>query len=366
MTSSSGIPEADRPANRLEGLTLDDGWVVVERIGPIPESTGGNFSSSYRVERDGEQAFLKAVDFVSALQSDDPMRELEVLSTRFNRERDLVFGCEAGRMKNVIRVLEVGQLRVPEGGPNPQVSYLVFEMADGDIRRFRALQESIDVAWIFRSLKHAAMGISQLHAAGISHQDLKPSNLLTFQEDATEKIGDLGRATQVGVDGPFDNHIFPGDTSYAPPEFFYGSVSPDWDIRRKATDLFQLGSLMFFQFTGVNVVGPLFDLVGPVFTPIVSGGEWDGSYDDVIPHLRAGIGELALSLPALDDPELDERMATTFKCLCEPDPRLRGHPRNHADRYGNPYALDRFVSGFSAMAARTERKIRLAELASGE
>lgn len=62
-------------------------------------ATGGCFSQSYRVISDnGQEAFLKALDYTSALQeSEDPARVLAALTAAYNHERDLLARCHAPR-----------------------------------------------------------------------------------------------------------------------------------------------------------------------------------------------------------------------------------------------------------------------------
>ena len=65
-----------RPAASLVGITTPDGWTIMSAISRPPGATGGHFSCSYIAERDGERAFLKAIDYVAALSAPDPARAL--------------------------------------------------------------------------------------------------------------------------------------------------------------------------------------------------------------------------------------------------------------------------------------------------
>ena len=58
-------------------------------------------------------------------------------------------------------------------GPST-VQYIVFELADGDVRSVISAADDLDVAWAIRSLHHMAVGLAQLHRTGIAHQDVKP------------------------------------------------------------------------------------------------------------------------------------------------------------------------------------------------
>src|SRR6185437_7605631 len=170
------------PAELLAGLSLDGGWKVTERITAGPDATGGVFSVSYIVESaHSGRAFLKALDFSKA----------------FNFERDILQKCADRRMDRVVRAIGDGNVRTTATSGGGVVQYLIFELADRDVRLQLSLSSKVDLAWKLRSLHHIATGLMQLHSAGIAHQDLKPSNVLVF-EGKTSKVSDLGRAAYQG------------------------------------------------------------------------------------------------------------------------------------------------------------------------
>src|SRR5947207_5815377 len=118
--------DALRPADKLLGLDLVNGWIVKKRIDKHPVGTGSNFSVGYIVENPyGQQAFLKAVDFSRALAEKDPARELQKLTETFNFERDLLEKCRKKNLNRVVRALEEGTVEI-DGLPVP---YLIFELA---------------------------------------------------------------------------------------------------------------------------------------------------------------------------------------------------------------------------------------------
>src|SRR5690606_38946951 len=81
------------------------------------------------------------------------------------------------------------------------VYYLIFELADGDVREHINFSDSIDIAWKLRSLHNIVTGINQLHSIDIAHQDIKPSNVFVYDK-LTSKLGDLGRSLSREIEGP--------------------------------------------------------------------------------------------------------------------------------------------------------------------
>lgn len=338
-------------AAQLVGLDLPGGWTVVELFEPGPNPTGGHFSFGYRVQRDdGAGAFLKALDYSSALRAPNTAQALQAMTTAYVFEVDLLRLTHARGCDRIVRALGDGELDV-DGPTGPErVSYLIFELADGDVRKAMDTLERIDTAWKLRSLHHVATGIRQLHDQGIAHQDLKPSNVLVF-EQSSSKVGDLGRAAQRGGFSPFDDSQVAGDRTYAPFELLYGELAADWAARRQACDLYLLGSLAVFMFSGAGVTALMTAELADEHKPHV----WGDAYVAVLPFLRDAYNrvmeqfEASLQVDEAIRPELLARI----RDLCDPDPTLRGHPVTRA-RAGNSYALERHVAAFNLLARRAE------------
>lgn len=342
-------------AELLLGRTLEDGWKVIERIETPPVATGGCFSVCYLVESArGNRAFLKALDYSRAFgeENPDPARALQAMTEAYNFERDLLKKCSERKMDHVVRALGDGSLRVSEAQGVNVVQYLLFELADHDVRLHLALSEKIDVAWKLRSLHHVATGLRQLHSAGIAHQDLKPSNVLVF-EDQTSKVGDLGRAAYEGKIGPWDGLAWPGDPAYAPPELLYGHRPPDWRTRRLGSDLYLMGSMIFFFFTGLSATHLLTSELPPELRP----GTWRGTFDEGLPYFRDAFGR-AVSVLRREIPGdfLKTELGMIVSQLCDPDPRHRGVPRGIRG-LGSQFSLERYVTKFDLLASRCELRI---------
>ena len=346
-------PTNDPPAARLSGLTLASGWNVVERIPVQPGGTGGCFSCAYHVERSGKRAFLKALDYskaeeIVAQTGCDLPTALQYLIGAYNFERRLLQSCAEKRMDRVVTAIEDGSIRV-DGGPFGTVNYLIFEPADGDVRRHLATAEKIEVAWKLRCLHHIATGLYQLHSARVAHQDLKPSNVLVF-DGRNSKISDLGSASIREVECPRDSADFAGDSTYAPPELLYGQRDQEWTRRRQACDVYHLGSMVAFFFCGIGMTALILKNMPPEHLYFV----FNGTYTQILPEIRDAFGialqEFEQSVPG---PALRSSLREIVGQLCDPDPLLRGHPQNRIG-VSNQYSLERYVGLFNLLAQRAE------------
>jgi len=198
-------------------------------------------------------------------------------------------------------------------------------------------------------LHGVATGMAQLHQAGIEHTDLKPSNILEFDEMA--KVGDLGRSSASGG-GMFDNMAYSGDPSYAPFEVIYGTPDADGTIRRRACDIFQLGSLAMFMFTGVNLTGLVCSKLDPAF----HASTWPKNYTNALPYITEAFEE-AVEEASPEFPEgQGSKLAAVIRELSDPDPMKRGNP-SIASRPLR-YSMQRYVSRFDNFAKSAEIALR--------
>lgn len=355
MTTSNllyGIPE-DRisAVHSLEGRTLKSGWTVTKKASAKPGSTGGNFSVCYIVEKKGCLGFLKALNILSFLREDNPdiLQATTEMLIAFNYEKDLLIRCRDKRMDKVSRLLEADMENIPEF-LIANVYYMIFEKADDDVRNHLNFSGDVDIAWKIRSLHHISTGLKQLHSAGIQHQDVKPSNVFIFSEKVS-KIGDLGRSLCNDIASPHDGLEFTGDQRYAPPEFFHRFSLPDEMQKLLAIDMFLLGSLATFYFTGQNMTSLLIQNLDKRINILsISFDEalayWDNALD----------ASLSIVTNQLNGHIDAAAIIEQISMLCKPDPRKRGHPTNMRQR-GSNFNLERFVSKFNYLAARAEYRI---------
>jgi serine/threonine protein kinase len=347
--------DATVAAERLAGLDLQNGWIVSERIIREEGATGGAFSVGYVVESGtGHRAFLKALDFSSALEAENPADELARLLATYEHERKVLQVCKDRKIKRVALPIAEGVAVVPGFDRGGRVNYLIFELAEGDARAHLSRSVPTDISWKLRSLHHIASGLNQLHVNLTAHQDVKPSNVLTFGS-AGWKLGDLGRASRQGFQAPHDEIPIAGDFGYAPPELLYRQVDPDWIRRRFGCDAYLLGNLAIFFFAGVSLTAWMHQELNED----LRFNAWSGTYQEVLPFVRSTFNQcmdkFESHLRGLSG-RLAEKFIPAIKQLCEPDPSLRGDPRNRKV-IATQYSLIRYVSLFDDLAGRAEHGV---------
>lgn len=123
-------------ASKLLGLVLLNEWKVTRHLARSPDATGGTFSESYEVRNGDRVGFLKAFDFSRAFEPDvDTTKRIEELVQDFNHEREVLSHCGNRRMSHVVVAIDHGSVQVPDLSQiEGRVFYMIFEMADGDVR----------------------------------------------------------------------------------------------------------------------------------------------------------------------------------------------------------------------------------------
>lgn len=350
--------EGKGPHESLLGCELEGGWKVIRQTPKAAGATGGHFSCGYIVEHsDGRFGYLKALDFFSMLpDSPDPARDLEPLIRAFNFERDVLETCRKGRLSRVVTALGSGSVTVAGFPPPATVQYIIFELADGDVRRLMATAAGFDAALVMRTIHHVATGLRQLHGIGVAHQDLKPSNVLHFEAVRASKLGDLGRAAARGSEPPHYGVMPAGDYGYAPPEALYGGPAGSWETRRMGCDAYHLGSMICSLVTTVGMT----PLMMMTLHPAHRWQSWRGSWEEALVFLQPAFADAVDYVGAELPTEIRADVVAALKQLCEPDPTRRGHPMERRAAGGNTFSLERYVAKFDLMARRAELGARRA------
>lgn len=354
------------PADNLVGMPIADGWVITKKL-PKPGSegaedlTGSFFSIGYIASKDKTEAFLKVVDVEHALRMHDtgmPLIErLKLVTDSHSFECSVLDICQKAKLDRIVRILLKGELSPLPGSFIP-IPYILFELADGDVRKIVSRTNKIDDAWRLHVLHDTAVGLQQLHSQQIAHQDLKPSNVLVFEQDKKRaKIGDLGRASRRGTEASHDGTSIPGAILYAPPEQIYGQIPERWEDRRESCDLYHLGTLMAYMFAGTTPTDYYIQALGAEIRPHYWQGTGKSDYKTALPLLQSAftsfIAQIQQDFPAWAAVEL----STVLLHACHPDYEKRGDPSARA-RVGQPIGIETFVSRFDRLARRAEIEIR--------
>lgn len=141
--------------------------------------------------------------------------------------------------QNIVEVFDYGE--TPEG-----LVYLVMELLEGeDLRALIARHEGLPWSRVRSLMLQICEGLAAVHAAGIVHQDLKPSNCFRVLADGGEriKIIDFGVATTIG-DREGGSRMVVGTPQYMSPEQARGAAV---DAR---SDVYSAGIILCELITG--------------------------------------------------------------------------------------------------------------------
>lgn len=351
----------------LVGYKLSSGWEVVQAL-PRPgtigaeDQTGSWFSIGYIAEKGGKKGFLKIIDIARAF---DPslggsvVDRLKQITDAHSFECAVLDICKRARLDRVVHILDQGELPPPTGAVIPiPIPYILFELADGDVRKVVSRTKNIDDAWRLKVLHDVAVGIQQLHGQDIAHQDLKPSNVLVFDERGEgAKIGDLGRATCGNLRAAHDAATIAGALAYAPPEQVYGITPARTIDHRNGCDVYHLGTLAMFIFSGVTPTALYVHHLPKNVAPRAWGGAGECDYSTALPILQAtftkALEETRADLPEWARDDLSEIILNA----CNPDYERRGDPDSRK-RVGSPLGVDVFVSKFDRLSKRALVEMR--------
>jgi serine/threonine protein kinase len=367
------IATATPLVGNLIGQSLPDGWVIdrqLPRAGTpgATDMSGSFFSLSYIAKKKESikgketetEAFVKVIDVMNALrvqQGSTLMERLSLVTASYGFECSILDMCEKARLDRVVQIIAKGELPPPPGSGVP-IPYMLFELADGDVRKIVSKTNKLDDAWRFRVLHDVAVGLQQLHGLTIAHQDLKPSNVLIFDKAGQgAKIGDLGRASHRSIGAGHDGFTIAGATIYAPPEQVFGICPERWEDRREGCDLYHLGTLTTFLFSGCTPTDYFMKLLPPELRPFAWGGNATCDYQTALPMLSstftAFVDDVSNDLPEWARDEVSQIILNA----CNPDYLKRGDPVAR-QQTGKPLGIPSFVSRFARLSKRAEVEMR--------
>ncbi|NLS11544.1 protein kinase family protein [Vibrio sp. SM6] len=333
------------PASSLEGLVTKSGWSI-NKLLKNTSGSGGNFCTQYEATSvEGKTGFLKAMDLSKALNSGS-LEALQRTVSEYLFEQEILNHCRDQNLSKVVVPLDSGSIINPNfGAPLNQVYYIIFDFAEGDLRKEYINKEITSWSKVFRALHHVGVGIKQLHNVGIAHQDIKPSNILCFANDVS-KISDLGRVTDAQGKSPFSQLIFTGDQSYAPIELRFNATPRNDFIDRRHGDLHMYGSLIYHIISGIQLTPILVEETRKLLpnTSLTT-------YDEALPFLKLAFGKMMDEFHKKCEHEFGEEIASEIcevvKELCYPDFNFRGNLKY--SRKVQRLSLEKYISKMASI-----------------
>lgn len=355
-------------ASQLEGQTLTgdrskEKWLVLEALGADTTATPGQFSRIYRARSEGgKDAFLKATDISLVQGASDPATALLRSMMDHNFERTILEHCGGNRLDKVVTALDSGSIMIVADGFRDLVLFIVFELAEGDLRRFVNVETGRDLIWVISAIHNLTVAFSQIHGIEVFHNDFKPANALVFKD--VEKIADFGRAISPIQSASHEDFLCAGDLRFAPPEQLYpkdnGSIKIDKYVRARAGDLYNLGSVIHFLITKRMLTPEIVVRLDVQFKPPSFEGGWNDGLSGVIPYWRNSF-EIVMK-EFFDDLPDDwmakyqfalEEIKDVVLHLCDPDFCRRGDLQE-TEVVASKYRLDRIISRMDNLRRRVE------------
>jgi serine/threonine protein kinase len=205
-----------------------------------------------------------------------------------------------------------------------------------------------------------AVSLQSLHSNDVYHQDVKPSNVLIFKAGKENKLADFGRSHSDQIISPIAKLPIPGDPKYAPLEQIYGYAPIDDRYRRISGDLYLLGSMIYFLFTGNMLTPAIVMRLAPEHRPFdkSTGTGWSGLGRDVIPYLQDSFAHALADLEIALRSDIPEALQAKFvpetvgllRMLSDPDPMVRGYRAAKLPVHRDQLSLERFVSVFGRLS----------------
>jgi len=200
-------PEVDEPL-------LGGRYRLIERVG------SGGVAVVYRArdERLGREVAVKR------LHADGPADA----ARRFLREAQIGAALSHPNLITVYDAFADGESLV-----------VVMELIDGPDLGEALGDDGMEAGRLERVLSDVAAALDHVHAAGIVHRDVKPSNVL-LAPDGGARLTDLGIARVLEDTGTTQSGLFVGSAPYMSPEqLTHGEIGPSVDVYALATTAYE-------------------------------------------------------------------------------------------------------------------------------
>ena len=355
----------DEQNNPLAENLLDreiNNWKVIKKIEKKSDETGGMFSVGYEVLNDKKTlGFLKAFNFKEVFKhkSENMMKVLNIFSEAYNYEKEILEKCSEKKLKHIVNILDAGT--ITENGYIIPVPYIIFEMAEESLRsKLVEINKKMDIIWDLNCIHQIAVALQEIHNSDIAHLDLKPSNILLFDEDFS-KLTDFGRSSMKNsnIKAYYEkNGDVEGDRSYAPIERLYGCNNGDWYEVKVGTDFYLLGSFIFQIFTGFSITTAIIINMDEQFY----WNKWKGEYAEVYSYVYETYILVMQKFHNILKNKMDAKTASEIVKLvdemCTPDINKRGDPEAIKRKSNRKYELHRYMTRIDQLIKRLEISLK--------
>lgn len=173
-------------------------------------------------------------------------------------------------------ILKTKEKRHPKTGritsPSGLYSYYIMDLATQSFNDYMCKQKNKTFEVLYPQVKQLITGLKIIHEQGKLHRDIKPDNIL-MQNNAL-KIADFGLA----VSSVIQCTTKQGPKYWPTPEYL-GFCKDENFCAEPATDVFQLGCIIFYLFTGKYPIGnasiDLIDENNPIKNLLIGMLEYD-------------------------------------------------------------------------------------------
>ena len=224
---SRALPLPDwLPNRRILG-----GFYVIRQLG------GGNVGTVFVVTRAEERHNDNAETFALKVPEFDATAARTMSEAEFLK----LFREEAGALLSIPEHPNVARFVTFDVGAKPK-PILVMELVEGVALDRVLSRRQLGIAQVVRLLDGVLAGLEAMHACGIAHLDVKPSNIIMRSDDELPVLVDFGLAGR---------NIRPGCATlcYGAPEIWEATPSDANNTPAPAADIYALGCMAYEMFT---------------------------------------------------------------------------------------------------------------------
>lgn len=153
----------------------------------------------------------------------------------------------------ITQYISDGDISIQMDGRTLNLYYIIMDLADGTIndlmcKYHNSGEAKVDPNILINQIKHLAETIHVLHSSNYAHRDIKPENILLK--------GDLPVLADFALSGRTDKRtIRKKGPKYWPNPEFVQACNRDLQEIDEQSDIFNLGCLFFYFFTGKYPIG---------------------------------------------------------------------------------------------------------------